>query len=81
MQGSRAVAGTFDESVLGAKDRTGISMRDALSQFGLDPDHIDAAARARSELLAYVELHIVQAKPARALLRLIENFRPRDAAR
>src|SRR6266853_41203 len=29
--GSRAVAGTFDESVLGAKDRQGISMRDALS--------------------------------------------------
>jgi allantoate deiminase len=58
--GSRAVAGTFDESVLGAKDSAGISMRDALSQFGLDPDHIGAAARARSELLAYVELHIEQ---------------------
>src|ERR1700676_529414 len=58
--GSRAVAGTFDESVLGAKDRRGISMRDALSRFGLDPDHIGAAARARSELLAYLELHIEQ---------------------
>src|SRR3984885_5172431 len=58
--GSRAVAGTFDESVLGAKDSTGVSMRDALSHFGLDPDHIGAAARARSELLAYVELHIEQ---------------------
>jgi allantoate deiminase len=58
--GSRAVAGTFDESVLGVKDRAGISLRDALSQFGLDPDHIGAAARARSELLAYLELHIEQ---------------------
>src|SRR6202047_4843131 len=58
--GSRAVAGTFDESVLGSKDSAGISMRDALLQFGLDPDHIGAAARARSELLAYVELHIEQ---------------------
>jgi allantoate deiminase len=58
--GSRAVAGRFDESALGAKDSTGISMRDALSQFGLDPDHIGAAARARSELLGYVELHIEQ---------------------
>src|SRR6202795_4707042 len=58
--GSRAVAGTFDESVLGAKDRQGISMREALSRFGLDPDHIGAAARARSELLGYVELHIEQ---------------------
>jgi allantoate deiminase len=56
--GSRAVAGTFDEGVLGVKDSTGISLRDAISQFGLDPDRIGAAARARSELLAYVELHI-----------------------
>ena len=58
--GSRAVAGTFVESVLGAKDGAGISMRDAMIQFGLDPDHIGAAARAPSELLAYVELHIEQ---------------------
>jgi allantoate deiminase len=58
--GSRAVAGTFNESVLGTKDSAGISMRDALIQFGLDPDHIGAAARIRSELLAYIELHIEQ---------------------
>src|SRR3984957_15349748 len=37
--GSRAVAGTFDESVLNAKDSSGISMRQALVQFGLDPEH------------------------------------------
>jgi allantoate deiminase len=58
--GSRAVAGTFDESALNAKDAAGISMRDAMVQFGLDPDHVGAAARAPSELLAYVELHIEQ---------------------
>jgi allantoate deiminase len=58
--GSRAVAGTFNESVLASKDSAGMSMRDALIQFGLDPDHIGAAARIRSELLAYVELHIEQ---------------------
>jgi allantoate deiminase len=58
--GSRAVAGTFNESMLATKDSTGISMRDALIQFGLDPDHIGAAARVRSELLAYIELHIEQ---------------------
>jgi allantoate deiminase len=58
--GSRAVAGTFDESVLNARDSGGLSMREALVQFGLDPEHIGAAARARSELLAYVELHIEQ---------------------
>src|ERR1700728_2533834 len=57
---SRAVAGTFNERVLASKDSAEISMREALVQFGLDPEHIGAAARARSELLAYVELHIEQ---------------------
>jgi allantoate deiminase len=58
--GSRAVAGTFDGRVLASKDEAGISLREALVQFGLDPNHIGKAARARNELLAYVELHIEQ---------------------
>lgn len=58
--GSRAMAGTLDESVLNTRDRDGVSMRDALIEFGLDPDHIGAAARPRRELLAYLELHIEQ---------------------
>ncbi len=58
--GSRAVAGTFDESVLKTRDANGLTMREAMARFGLDPDHIGAAARARRELHAYVELHIEQ---------------------
>jgi allantoate deiminase len=58
--GSRAVAGTFDESAFGANDQNGVSMHDALIQFGLDPRHIGAAARAGRELHGYVELHIEQ---------------------
>src|ERR1700760_4611576 len=58
--GSRAVAGTFNERVLASKDEAGITMRESFVQFGLDPDHIGAAARVRGELLAYVELHIEQ---------------------
>src|SRR6266567_9535884 len=58
--GSRAVAGTFDESVLGKLDAAGISMHEAIARFGLDPDHVGRAARTRAELLAYVELHIEQ---------------------
>src|SRR6201991_1276415 len=50
--GSRAVAGTSDESVLSTRDKEGLSMRDAMSAFGLDPDHVGAAARLRRELLA-----------------------------
>jgi allantoate deiminase len=58
--GSRAVAGIFDEGVLNVRDANGVSMREALRAFGLDPDHVGAAARARRELLAYLELHIEQ---------------------
>jgi allantoate deiminase len=58
--GSRAVAGTFDEGVLNGRDANGVSLRDALTTFGLDPDRIGAAARLRRELLAYLELHIEQ---------------------
>src|ERR1700733_12397100 len=58
--GSRAVAGTFDASVLNARDNTGLAMRDALVQFGLDPEHIGAAARIRRELHGYIELDIEQ---------------------
>jgi allantoate deiminase len=58
--GSRAVAGTFDKSVLNGRDEAGVSMREAFVAFGLDPEHIGAAARARHELLAYIELHIEQ---------------------
>jgi allantoate deiminase len=58
--GSRAIAGTFDESVLNTRDANGLSMREAMVQFGLDPGQIGTAARTRRELHAYVELHIEQ---------------------
>ena len=58
--GSRAVAGTFDESLLKVRDRGGLTMHEAMVQFGLDPGHIGAAARSRRELHAYFELHIEQ---------------------
>lgn len=58
--GSRAIAGTFDDSVLDTRDSSGLTMREAMVQFGLDPAKIRAAARARRELHAYVELHIEQ---------------------
>ena len=58
--GSRAIAGTFDPAALDKLDRSGVSMRDALLQFGLDPAAIPQAARRREEVAAYVELHIEQ---------------------
>ena len=58
--GSRAVAGTFNKSALASKDEGGISIREALIRFDLDPDLVGNAARRRDEVLAYVELHIEQ---------------------
>ncbi len=58
--GSRAVAGTFDRALLDARDGSGMSMREALTAFGLDPDGIQRASRQRSDVLAYAELHIEQ---------------------
>jgi allantoate deiminase len=51
--GSRAVAGTFDESVLGARDRDGLTMREAMAKFGLDPGHAGTVPMAmRRDALA-----------------------------
>lgn len=58
--GSRAVAGTFKTEVLDNADKDGVSMREALRAFGLEPARIGAAARRREDVLAYAELHIEQ---------------------
>ena len=58
--GSGAVAGSFDPANLERTDTAGKTMREALSEFGLDPDAIPTAARQRDEVLAYAELHIEQ---------------------
>ena len=58
--GSRAIAGTFDPANLERSDGNGVTMRDALRDFGLDPAAVGKAARRRDELLAYAELHIEQ---------------------
>jgi allantoate deiminase len=58
--GSRALAGTFDNHVLAARDGDGIALSDAMRDFGLDPAALPTAARSPRDLLAYVELHIEQ---------------------
>jgi len=60
MLGSRALAGTFDPSLLDLVDRDGIPLREAMHAFGLDPSRIGEAARRPEEVLAYVEYHIEQ---------------------
>ncbi len=58
--GSSPVAGTFPKELLERKDRDGLSLGDALTAFGLDPDKIDSAARRQTDVLGYVEIHIEQ---------------------
>ena len=41
-------------------DHEGVSMRRALTDFGLDPAQISRAAHKRDDVLAYAELHIEQ---------------------
>ena len=62
--GSRAVAGTFEPSLLDALDDDGVSVRTALRAFGGDPGSLPgasgSASRRGDELLGYVELHMEQ---------------------
>jgi allantoate deiminase len=57
--GSRALAGTLDESLLNAKDARDISLRRAIEDFGLKPSEIPAA-RLKGDILGYLEFHIEQ---------------------
>ncbi len=65
--GSRALAGSFDMSVLAAVDREGTTLAQAMRRFGLDPEGIGSAAQKRESVLAYVELHIEQGPVLEAL--------------
>ncbi|WP_258872769.1 allantoate amidohydrolase [Thalassotalea euphylliae] len=60
--GSKALAGQFDASWLAIKDKQGVSMRQAMQDFGLDPEQAEqqAAALVEDELLGYWEAHIEQ---------------------
>ncbi|NOS72187.1 MAG: allantoate amidohydrolase [Verrucomicrobia bacterium] len=58
--GSRALAGTFNCEDLKRTDARGVTMAEALREFGGTPDAIAAARMDASRLLGYVEVHIEQ---------------------
>lgn len=57
--GSRALAGTIDEELLGRIDRDGASVADAIRRFGLDPRQLPAA-RITGRAIGYLEFHLEQ---------------------
>jgi allantoate deiminase len=60
LTGSRALTGTIEPGQIDARDAAGVSMREAMRGFGLDPERAGAAARRPHEVAAYIELHIEQ---------------------
>ena len=57
--GSRALVGSVDEDLLDRRDAHGLSVDEAIRDFGLDPSSI-AQARAGTDAIGYVEFHIEQ---------------------
>ena len=57
--GSRALVGSIDDELLTRQDEKGISVRQAIQQFRLNPEEIPRA-RINPDTLAYLEFHIEQ---------------------
>ena len=58
--GSRALVGTLSEATLDRRDSAGVSIREAIQNFGLEPTQIPSAQIAPENALAYLEFHIEQ---------------------
>jgi allantoate deiminase len=58
--GSAVFTGRFDEGDLQRTDAAGVTLREAISEYGGDPSGLDAAARAPGSVAGYVEVHIEQ---------------------
>lgn len=59
--GSRSMIGAVSTNQLyNYKDTSGISMADALKEFGFNPDEIGKAKRWSKDIKAFIELHIEQ---------------------
>ncbi len=57
--GSRALVGSLNDDLLVRRDARGVSVAQAIRDFGLDPARLPAAA-IRRRLLGYLEFHIEQ---------------------
>lgn len=58
--GSSALAGTFNQEMLISVDREGVSLGQALTEIGGDPERIDQVARDPGQVAGFIEVHIEQ---------------------
>jgi allantoate deiminase len=58
--GSRALTGQLDEKDLALVDEKGVTMAEAIRQFGGDPARLNSCRMTGENLLGYVEVHIEQ---------------------
>ncbi len=58
--GSKALTGELDPETLATRDATGISVAEAMREFGAAPERISDAAYPPGTLLGFVETHIEQ---------------------
>ena len=59
--GSQGVTGTLEQSTLKIADDEGISMWQALKDFGCEPDQIETASYRDKKVIGFMEAHIEQA--------------------
>ena len=58
--GSRALVGPLGEADLQRKDANGVTLAEAIREFGGNPDALKSCRRDSANLLGYVEVHIEQ---------------------
>jgi len=58
--GSKAMVGEFTREGLRQVSQSGVTMGEGIKAIGGDPDHIEACARKKGDIHAWVELHIEQ---------------------
>jgi allantoate deiminase len=58
--GSKVMAGTFDEALLGTKDANGITLKEAIQYIGGNPAGLKTDLLPKDEWLGYFEVHIEQ---------------------
>lgn len=58
--GSRGLAGTLTSELLNGSNAQGETLSDAIRRMGGDPEHLTGQLRAKSDIAAFLELHIEQ---------------------